>query len=56
MVMDGKSVRMLVVDDDASLRAGAYDYLLKPFEDIELISTVANRAVEKIRFWRRIVS
>ena len=33
----------------SALRAGAYDYLLKPFEDIELISTVANRAVEKIR-------
>jgi diguanylate cyclase (GGDEF)-like protein len=33
----------------SALRAGAYDLLLKPFEDIELISTVANRAVEKIR-------
>jgi diguanylate cyclase (GGDEF)-like protein len=33
----------------SALRAGAYDYLLKPFEDIELISTVANRAVEKLR-------
>ena len=33
----------------SALRAGAYDYLLKPFEDIELISTVANRAIEKIR-------
>ena len=33
----------------AALRAGAYDYLLKPFEDIELISTVAHRAVEKLR-------
>jgi diguanylate cyclase (GGDEF)-like protein len=33
----------------SALRAGAYDLLLKPFEDIELISTVANRAVDKIR-------
>jgi two-component system cell cycle response regulator len=33
----------------SALRAGAYDYLLKPFEDIELISTVAKRAAEKIR-------
>ncbi len=33
----------------AALRAGAYDYLLKPFEDIDLISSVANRAVDKIR-------
>ena len=31
-----------------ALRAGAYDYLIKPFEDLELISAVVNRAVEKI--------
>jgi diguanylate cyclase (GGDEF)-like protein len=33
----------------AALRAGAYDYLIKPFEDLELISSVAYRAMEKIR-------
>ncbi|NTW60149.1 MAG: diguanylate cyclase, partial [Nitrospirae bacterium] len=33
----------------AALRSGAYDYLLKPFEDIDLISKVANRAVDKVR-------
>jgi diguanylate cyclase (GGDEF)-like protein len=31
-----------------ALRSGAYDYLVKPFEDLELISAVVNRAVEKI--------
>jgi len=32
-----------------SLRTGAYDYLVKPFEDISLISAVVNRALERIR-------
>jgi two-component system, cell cycle response regulator len=32
-----------------ALRSGAYDFLLKPFEDITLISAVAARASEKIR-------
>jgi diguanylate cyclase (GGDEF)-like protein len=32
-----------------AIQAGAYDYLTKPFEDIALISSVAHRAVEKIR-------
>ncbi len=31
-----------------ALRAGAYDYLIKPFDDLELISAVVNRAVDKI--------
>lgn len=31
-----------------AIRAGAFDYLTKPFEDIELISNTASRAVEKI--------
>lgn len=35
-----------------ALRAGAYDYLAKPFEDIALISAVVNRATEKIHLWR----
>ena len=29
-----------------ALRAGAYDYLVKPFDDIGMISTVVNRAIE----------
>ena len=32
-----------------ALRNGAYDYLTKPFDDIDMISAVVNRAVEKIR-------
>jgi DNA-binding NtrC family response regulator len=32
-----------------ALRCGAYDYLFKPFEDLNLISAVTKRAVEKIR-------
>lgn len=32
-----------------ALRAGAYDYLVKPFESLDLISAVAARAAEKAR-------
>ncbi len=32
-----------------ALREGAYDYLIKPFEDLDVISAVVNRALEKIR-------
>ncbi|MGD2272325.1 MAG: diguanylate cyclase [Desulfobacterales bacterium] len=32
-----------------ALRHGAYDYLFKPFKDLELISATANRAIEKVR-------
>lgn len=32
-----------------ALRAGAYDYLIKPFESLDLISAVAARAAEKAR-------
>jgi len=32
-----------------AIRAGAYDYLIKPFEEIEMVSTVAGRALDKIR-------
>jgi len=31
-----------------ALRHGAYDYLIKPFEDLDVISTAAKRAMEKI--------
>ncbi len=33
----------------AALRAGAYDYLCKPFDELELITTTVKRAFEKIR-------
>jgi diguanylate cyclase (GGDEF)-like protein len=32
-----------------AMRYGAYDYLFKPFEDIGLVTAVANRAIEKIQ-------
>lgn len=31
-----------------ALRYGAYDYLFKPFEDLDLVTSVVDRAVEKI--------
>jgi diguanylate cyclase (GGDEF)-like protein len=33
----------------SAIRGGAYDYLIKNFEDLDLISDVVKRAVEKIR-------
>jgi len=33
----------------AAIRSGAYDYLLKPFEDLNVISAAATRAIEKVR-------
>jgi diguanylate cyclase (GGDEF)-like protein len=33
----------------STIRSGAYDYLIKPFEDIELISNVVRHAAEKVR-------
>ena len=32
-----------------AMRHGAYDYLFKPFKDLDLISAAANRAIEKVR-------
>ena len=37
----------------SALRAGAYDYLVKPFESLDLISAVAGRAAEKARLVTR---
>ena len=31
-----------------ALRSGAYDYLVKPFDDLDAISAVAQRAAEKV--------
>ena len=33
----------------AAMRAGAYDYLIKPFRDIEVICNTAQRALEKVK-------
>jgi len=32
-----------------AIRLGAYDYLTKPFEDLDIITTVINRTVEKLK-------
>lgn len=32
----------------ATLRAGAYDYIFKPFEDLDLVTEVVTRAMDKI--------
>jgi len=32
-----------------ALRSGAYDYLVKPFEELEVISNVAFRAIDRLR-------
>ena len=37
----------------AALRSGAYDYLTKPFEDLDAISAVINRAAEKVELIRQ---
>jgi len=36
-----------------ALRNGAYDYLIKPFEEIDLITAVTNRAAEKVELIRQ---
>ncbi|HLG19713.1 MAG TPA: diguanylate cyclase [Bdellovibrionota bacterium] len=37
-----------------AIRLGAYDYLTKPFEDLDVITTVINRTVEKLRLEREV--
>ncbi len=37
-----------------AIRLGAYDYLTKPFEDLDVITTVINRTVEKLKLEIRI--
>jgi diguanylate cyclase (GGDEF)-like protein len=32
-----------------ALRSGAYDFLIKPFEELDMITVVVNRAAEKVR-------
>lgn len=50
---------VVIITSDASmetsinaLRYGAYDYLLKPFEDLDLVTSVVARAIEKIHLLR----
>jgi len=35
-----------------ALRAGAYDYLIKPFEELDLVTAAVSRAVERSAFLR----
>lgn len=51
-----KETQVIIITSHASmetaveaLRHGVYDYILKPFEDLDLIPLVVNRALEKIR-------
>lgn len=37
----------------SALRAGAYDYIIKPFEDIEVLASVINRAVEHLHLFEQ---
>jgi DNA-binding NtrC family response regulator len=37
----------------AAMKAGAYDYLTKPFEDVEHVAHVVARAAERKRLWDR---
>jgi diguanylate cyclase (GGDEF)-like protein len=37
----------------SALRAGAYDFLVKPFAQLSLVSTVVNRALDKLNLLRR---
>jgi len=53
---DNEDTQVIIITSHASLdsavtalRAGAYDYLIKPFEDLDLISAIVKRAFEKIR-------
>ena len=36
----------------AVIKAGAYDYLIKPFEDLELVLSAANRAMQSVHLMR----
>ncbi len=37
----------------AAIRSGAYDFLTKPFDELDVISAVVNRADEKVRLLQR---
>lgn len=44
IILTGQSDELTAID---CLRAGAYDYLLKPIEDLDVMLTSVNRALEK---------
>lgn len=51
VLMTGKGTVETAV---SSLKRGAYDYLTKPFEDIERVSLVVQKAIEKAELVRKI--
>lgn len=55
------SIQVVIMTSNASvdtaikaIRLGAYDYLTKPFEDLDTITNVINRTIEKLRLEREI--
>ena len=53
-------IEVIISTSDASLdsavsalRSGAYDYLVKPFDDLALVSSLVGRAAEKIQLARK---
>ena len=51
ILMTGKGTIETAV---AALKRGAYDYLTKPFEDIERVSVIIHQAMEKVDLLRKI--
>jgi DNA-binding NtrC family response regulator len=46
IMLTGQTTVDLIID---SLRLGAFDYLIKPVDELDLISSCVNRAAEKIK-------
>ncbi len=56
-----QSIQVVIMTSHASvdtaiqaIRLGAYDYLTKPFEDLDIITTVVERTVERLKLEREV--